>query len=433
MDLDGLAGLIDQEIRGSVWCFPSCILTSYANAGGLCEVELPFDIPRIGKRVAATAINNCVGGTATVFKLDDGSFVAYSTLSQGQIYQARNTRHWKARPITEEEYAIAVLYAKGKAAHFSGNLMRDTAQERFFSVPFTPVEADELLDAGDYPNLATRFPQLRRRTLDAIAVAQGARLRIWSGTNFTGTLLIDITGPAVISNNSLYSDYHPTAAPRTTWNEPLNTQFPTRRYRSDMHSWIKGSARLEGAGIIRSFKLGGAFKTPVELPIELRGLQYETYLSATPKRYYVTVKHDRRASSWGQISIYEITKKGAVTRQEYAAPTPIPDNDDWRKSLTHSYSLTPEPASDPCVQQVRSDNYANRLDGVLYRVDPEQAIETGVLRNVVQTKDVRATLTYAKAKVVSGACQVGEAKREKVKVKKIDNNVEVRAIVAFQK
>lgn len=44
------------------------------------------------------------------------------------------------------------------------------------------------------------FPEAVANTFDGIAIDKNTHLELWTGANYTGTKVVDITGPMVINN-----------------------------------------------------------------------------------------------------------------------------------------------------------------------------------------------------------------------------------------
>jgi len=119
-------------------------------------------------------------------------------------------------------------------------------------------EASNIIDVADgYPDTETAIPKAVEQTLDSIAIRDGVKLTIWSGKNFTGQVLLERVGPAVIYNvhyNNPWDPGYQRAAEAMTrqWIEPLQSEFPQRVRKwsdTDMYMldywWGKGSFKIE--------------------------------------------------------------------------------------------------------------------------------------------------------------------------------------------
>lgn len=138
-----------------------------------------------------------------------------------------------ARPI--EDYRV----------HFSGRLLSDIEQPSISGVIFEKDKTGEILGIGRYPYIREALKQSVEHTFDGIAIDSKTRLIIYSGENFQGEVLLDVTGPAVI-NNSLWMghDYEYGYPNSKTYTSYLQSKFPqeSRRWSdSDMHGWQSGS------------------------------------------------------------------------------------------------------------------------------------------------------------------------------------------------
>lgn len=63
-----------------------------------------------------------------------------------------------------------------------------------------PNKYSDLLKAGDYPDAALAIPNSLKATFDSIAIPPDMRVIFYSGKNFTGQILLDQVGPALIWN-----------------------------------------------------------------------------------------------------------------------------------------------------------------------------------------------------------------------------------------
>ena len=89
-------------------------------------------------------------------------------------------------------------------AHMSDRLMAD----KLYSTPlensdkiFSASESSNIVPAGNYPNNRLAFPNACKITFDSLAIGKNVRIIIYSGLNFTGEILLDQIGPALILNN----------------------------------------------------------------------------------------------------------------------------------------------------------------------------------------------------------------------------------------
>ena len=149
--------------------------------------------------------------------------------------------------------------------HFSGILMSDQVlpppqstedPSSEDAVPYTKIYVEddysEFVGAGNYPDNEVAFPKSIAYTFDGVAIDSGTRLRIYSGKNFTGELLLDLTGPALLYNNlwktetGFYAEHYRNEKERD-FSEPLQSVYPqsVRQWSSsNMHEWKNGSAKI---------------------------------------------------------------------------------------------------------------------------------------------------------------------------------------------
>jgi hypothetical protein len=105
----------------------------------------------------------------------------------------------------------------------------------------------EYVGAGRYPNNNGAFPKAVATTFDGIAIDKGTKVTIYSGNNFTGSVLYEKVGPAIINNN-IWASYSQVASVMGVWKEPLESNFPlsVRTWsQSNMHAWSTGSLIVE--------------------------------------------------------------------------------------------------------------------------------------------------------------------------------------------
>jgi len=132
-------------------------------------------------------------------------------------------------------------------AHFSGTLLSDTYIEGHISKIYVPDKFGEYVGEGEYPSNADAFPNAVKYTFDAIAVDAGTRVIIYSEPNFKGSVLIDVTGPALINNVKWQGDARLGDFITRTLNANFESLFPKscRRWsESNMHTWDYGSCKI---------------------------------------------------------------------------------------------------------------------------------------------------------------------------------------------
>lgn len=131
--------------------------------------------------------------------------------------------------------------------HFTGLVMSDQFNEGNLSKAYVMDKYSEFLKPGKYNSITTTLPNSTAYTFDGIAVPPKTRLIIYSGANYTGTKLVDVTGPAIINNNKWEFDERYTGANKKTYCPELQTTFPqnVRKWsNTNMHDWQNGSIEI---------------------------------------------------------------------------------------------------------------------------------------------------------------------------------------------
>ena len=139
--------------------------------------------------------------------------------------------------------------------HFTGALMSDESS----SPEWTSKAMDRsdkhssFLQIGKYSTLDQVLKKARDFTLDGVAIPANTRLIVYKGQNFTGEVLLDITGPAIV-NNYIYLEFGG-GYYSVNWKEfipELQSYFPqsVRSWStSNMRDWVKGSMEVRVAGV----------------------------------------------------------------------------------------------------------------------------------------------------------------------------------------
>lgn len=144
----------------------------------------------------------------------------------------------------------------GGRVHFSGCLMHESFVEGTCSVPYVEDAHSEYVGIGRYKKNSTTFPKAIGSSFDSVAVDAGTRCVIYEKPDFTGKVLWDKVGPALIVNVLWKSQTWPFCGTKKfedmfmgEWKEPLNSIFPSsvREFSSsNMHEWNTGSLVIEG-------------------------------------------------------------------------------------------------------------------------------------------------------------------------------------------
>lgn len=134
-----------------------------------------------------------------------------------------------------------------KKVHFSGLLISDIRQDDLSSGAFSKDPYSDFVKPGKYNFISNLLIYSNYQTLDGIAVPENMRLVIYSEPNFKGTVLLDITGPAIINNGSKKNNADAMEIQSREFTAPLQAHFPpsVRTWSvNDMKSWINGSMEI---------------------------------------------------------------------------------------------------------------------------------------------------------------------------------------------
>lgn len=174
---------------------------------------------------------------------------AGDSLFREMYYDTAIARYREALTIKEAPYprqridAANHELARWQTIHFSGLPLTDEYAENVTSKAYVNDAFSDFILPGRYAWLGRLLAYSNFQTLDGIAVPPGMRLIIYSERNFSGAVLLDVTGPAII-NNTVRKDGLP--VPVTT-SARLQETFPpaTRTWsQSDMQTWVNGSAEI---------------------------------------------------------------------------------------------------------------------------------------------------------------------------------------------
>ena len=134
-----------------------------------------------------------------------------------------------------------------KKIHFSGLLISDMRQDNLSSGAFSKDPYSDFIKPGKYNLITNLLVYSSYQTLDGIAVPANIRLVIYSEPNFKGTILLDVTGPAIVNNGSKKNTPDAAEIQTHAFTMPLQAHFPpsVRTWsRSDMKSWENGSMEI---------------------------------------------------------------------------------------------------------------------------------------------------------------------------------------------
>ncbi len=131
--------------------------------------------------------------------------------------------------------------------HFSGLVLSDMPSQDGIGVIFGNDPMGEYVGSGFYPDNSKTFPKAVQHTFDAIAVDKGTRLIIYRKPNFEGDVLLDVVGPALITNVLWKNDIRYNQVENKQFNSKLQALFPPSRRQwssENMHDWSYGSCKI---------------------------------------------------------------------------------------------------------------------------------------------------------------------------------------------
>lgn len=174
---------------------------------------------------------------------------AGDSLFRQMYYAEAVARYNEALAIKEAPYPRERIAAanheltRWQTVHFCGLPLTDEYVESVTSRAYANDAFSDFILPGEYPWLGRLLASSHFQTLDGIAVPAGMRLIVYSDHNFRGTVLLDVTGPAIV-NNTVRQGALPTIVIPSA---RLQEAFPpeTRTWsQSDMQTWPNGSAQI---------------------------------------------------------------------------------------------------------------------------------------------------------------------------------------------
>jgi tetratricopeptide (TPR) repeat protein len=154
----------------------------------------------------------------------------------------------KQEPYPQKRIAKAITEIERlKTVHFSGLLISDIREGEFSSKAYADDPYADFVKSGKYASVDKTLIYANFQLLDGIAVPTGIRLVIYSEKNYKGTVLLDITGPAIVNNLPLRDNPKAVAVQNKLFTPGLERVFPAavRSWSSsDMHSWLNGSMEI---------------------------------------------------------------------------------------------------------------------------------------------------------------------------------------------
>ncbi len=211
----------------------------------IVNIEMPdasintFDVKTDHNGIVKLALSDC-GQISLIANKTGYESDSISKTTVSDLLSDNTKNRLKLKAITSQPEV-------GCRAFFAGTLISDEQMTGHISEVYVVDKYSEYVGAGEYPDNSVAFPKAVKTTFDGIAVDQGTRVVIYSKKNFQGSVLLDVTGPAVINNvtwktNSSIKDFC-----TKKFKEPLETNFPksTRRWsKTNMHSWSNGSVKV---------------------------------------------------------------------------------------------------------------------------------------------------------------------------------------------
>lgn len=175
--------------------------------------------------------------------------------------EALRAKQQKEKEQLEKDEAIRVqakLASSGAnssyAVHFTGALMSDVSSStKWTSEAFNRQDPySDFLKPGRYSDLTQELKKSGAHTLDGIAIPENTRLIIYENSDFTGAVLLDITGPAIVNNVYRHWNKRFKNISSKQFHERLQSRLPqsVRSWSStNMHTWLNGSVEIKIEGV----------------------------------------------------------------------------------------------------------------------------------------------------------------------------------------
>jgi hypothetical protein len=112
--------------------------------------------------------------------------------------------------------------------HFTGAVMSDTFVLTHFSRAFVNDQYSDFLKPGKYPDGNASLPKSIASSLDGIAIPKKTRLVVYNQPHLKGTILIDITGPAIVNNSQFETSDFYAVANKKNYSRGLQEIFPQK-------------------------------------------------------------------------------------------------------------------------------------------------------------------------------------------------------------
>jgi hypothetical protein len=140
------------------------------------------------------------------------------------------------------------------AVHFTGALMSDiSSSTRWTSEAFNREDPySDFLKPGRYSDILQELKKSVAHTLDGIAIPEKTRLIIYENSDFTGAVLLDVTGPAIVNNGYRHWNKRFKNISSKQFHDRLQSRFPqsVRSWSTtNMHTWLNGSMEIKIEGV----------------------------------------------------------------------------------------------------------------------------------------------------------------------------------------
>lgn len=164
-----------------------------------------------------------------------------------QLNYKKAIRYYKAAlEIRDEEYPRAKIdlaqtkMERWKTVHFSSLLISDSSINELSSQAYNVDSYSNFIPQGKYPVINQFY-------MEGIAIPDSTRLIIYSQPDYRGKVVLDIVGPAIVSNSTKKNDRISQEIQSKVFKGALQQIFPqaVRSWSlSDMHEWSKGSMEI---------------------------------------------------------------------------------------------------------------------------------------------------------------------------------------------
>jgi hypothetical protein len=160
--------------------------------------------------------------TARVGEPNQGSLVGYTPFDQQGSLETVTDSTQSAEQMSFKEKMDSHI------VHFTGAVMSDGFVLSHFSRAFVPDQYSDFIKPGKYSNGNLMLPKSIASSLDGIAIPPKTRLVVYNKQHLTGTVIMDITGPAIVNNGIWESSSFYAVANKKNFTADLQKIFPQR-------------------------------------------------------------------------------------------------------------------------------------------------------------------------------------------------------------